>query len=165
VTEPQPRKTRELTGTHVLLMLVAFFGVIILINVIFINAAVTSFRGEDVKGSYRQGLEYNETLETRKSQGQLGWSASYNLVKSETEQSRLIIAVKDGQGEPVSDLNVTGKLRHPTDTKLDLEIEFVETKSGQYDVTMFVPEGRWQLRATASDGQNDFSFQHSLWVK
>ena len=76
MTDTQPKKQRELTGKHVLLMLVAFFGVIIVTNVIFINAAVTSFRGEDVKGSYRQGLEYNETLETRKSEGQLGWSAS-----------------------------------------------------------------------------------------
>jgi nitrogen fixation protein FixH len=165
MTDSRPKKKRELTGKHVLLMLVAFFGVIIVTNVIFINAAVTSFRGEDVKGSYRQGLEYNETLETRKSEGQLGWSASYNVIKSEADQSRLIIAIKDAQSAPISGLKIMGKLRHPTDTKLDREIEFVESKAGQYNNTSFVPEGRWQLRATASNDLNDFSFQHSLWVK
>ena len=165
MTDTQPKKQRELTGKHVLLMLVVFFGVIIVTNVIFINAAVTSFRGEDVKGSYRQGLEYNETLETRKSEGQLGWSASYNVIKTGADHSRLIIAIKNDKKTPISGLTIDGKLRHPTDTKLDREIEFVESKAGQYNVIDFIPEGRWQLRATASDDQNEFSFQHSLWVK
>ena len=38
---------KKLTGRGVLLILAGFFGVVILTNVIFITAAVRTFRGED----------------------------------------------------------------------------------------------------------------------
>ena len=56
-------------------------------------------------------------------------------------------------------------LRHPTDTKMDKTVSFVETKSGQYEMVEPLPSGQWQLRATATDGANTFNFQHDLWTK
>lgn len=160
----QEKKQKELTGRHVLLMVVAFFGVIFAINAYFITAAVTSFRGEDVKGSYRQGLEYNQQLETRRAESQLGWSASYNVINTETDSPRVIVALKK-KSSPLANLDISGTIRHPTDTKMDKTVSFVETKSGQYEMVEPLPSGQWQLRATATDGADTFNFQHDLWTK
>ena len=57
--------TFELKGWHVLLILMAFFGVMFSVNGVFLYHAITSFPGEDVKKSYVQGLNYNDTLAVR----------------------------------------------------------------------------------------------------
>ena len=64
-----------LRGVHVFAGIAAFFGVMILIQVVFVIQAVRTFPGEEVEKSYVQGLDYNATLERRAAQKKLGWSA------------------------------------------------------------------------------------------
>ena len=45
--------------------LIVFFGIIFSVNGLFLYKSISSFPGEDIKQSYRQGLAYNETLESR----------------------------------------------------------------------------------------------------
>ncbi|MEQ1868253.1 MAG: FixH family protein, partial [Micropepsaceae bacterium] len=71
---------RELKGTHVLIALLAFFGVTLAVNIALATYAISSFSGEDVAKPYQQGLDYNKALEARAAQRDLGWSASINLV-------------------------------------------------------------------------------------
>ena len=117
----QERPQRELTGRHVLFMVVAFFVVIIAVNTYFITAAVTSFRGEDVKGSYRQGLEYNQTIAARELQYSLGWTITANVTKDAGE-AYIIVSAVDENGRVLRGLNFDSFLRHPTDLKQDKDI-------------------------------------------
>ena len=71
---------RELKGWHVLLIMLAFFGVMFSGNGVFLFHAITSFPGEDVKKSYVQGLSFNDTLADRAAQAELGWLAEAGLV-------------------------------------------------------------------------------------
>ena len=72
-----------LKGWHVLVMILIFFGITIGVNATFITMALRTHPGEDVPRSYMQGLEYNETLENRRIQSELGWTARFNLVDDE----------------------------------------------------------------------------------
>jgi nitrogen fixation protein FixH len=160
------RQGRELTGKHVLAMLIAFFGVIIAVNGYFLYAAVTTFRGEDIKQSYRQGLKYNETLAERAAGRALGWNASANLIEGENGAAQVIIEMKDASGAPLTGLTITGRLRHPADTGLDKPLIFETLDDGRYVAQALDVNGKWQLNATASNGgEASFKMQQDIWIR
>ena len=51
-----------LTGRHVLMMLIAFFGVIFAVNGVFLYAAISTFDGTDTSSAYQKGIDYNTTI-------------------------------------------------------------------------------------------------------
>ena len=158
------KRERELTGRHVLLMLVAFFGITIAVNAIFITKAVESFTGEDVKRSYRQGLEYNQTIESREKQAELGWQVKTNLVEESGDTPRFIIRVTDRNDIPVRGLSIDGILKRPTDLAKDETIMFTERGDGKYDADLTLDKGQWILKATATQGEQAFRFEDSLLI-
>ncbi|NNE58087.1 MAG: FixH family protein [Hellea sp.] len=159
------RAQKRLTGRHVWYWLIGFFGIMIIANAAFVYFAVTSFRGEDVPRSYRQGLEYNQTIQKRRDQNKLGWQASYNILKTEAGQNQLILALKDKDGARLSDLSIEATLRHPTDTDLDRTLSFSQISPGLYQAKGPIPLGQWQLRARANQAQTTFDFTRALWVQ
>ncbi|MEO1305623.1 MAG: FixH family protein, partial [Pseudomonadota bacterium] len=70
---------KTLKGWHVLLIMLGFFGIMFAVNGVFLYHAITSFPGEDIKKSYVQGLNYNDTLAVRAAQAELGWQAEAGL--------------------------------------------------------------------------------------
>ncbi len=158
------RAGRELTGKHVLFMILAFFGVIFAVNGYFLYSAVTSFSGEDVKGSYRQGLEYNQTIAARKAQTELGWNVSANTIEDTSGEGQIIVKFTDDMGRAIEGLRVDGALRHPTDLDADKPLTFKpHTAAGLYIASIGQDvRGQWQLRAAASRGDETFKFTHSI---
>jgi len=146
-----------LKGWHVLAAFVGFFGVVFSVNAFFITKAFETFPGEDTRRSYVQGLAYNEVLEERAAQAELGWSASANLTAE-----RVLIEVRDADGAPVRSLRLTGTLRHPASMQLDRELTFTEVRSGVYAAGVAeLSEGRWELNAEA-DGDTPFAVEADL---
>lgn len=146
-----------LKGWHVLAGLVGFFGVVFTVNAIFITLAFDTFPGEDTRRSYVQGLAYNDVLEERAAQAELGWSASANLTAE-----RVLVEVRDADGAPVRSLRLTGTLRHPASMQLDRELTFTELRPGVYAAGVAdLSEGRWELNAEA-DGQTPFAVEADL---
>lgn len=158
-------KQRELTGKHVLIMLVAFFGILIAVNIYFAYAAVTSFRGEDVKGSYRQGLEYNQTIAARAEQKALGWTVKANLLTEDDNENALLVLFNDASENPINGLSIEGILRHPTDLQQDKPITFLPLGYGRYEAAINDVSGQWKLRARAKKGEESFLFEHDIIVE
>jgi len=158
-------KNKELTGRHVLLSVIVFFAVLFIVNGAFIYAAVTSFRGEDVERSYRQGLDYNQTLKARRAQAELGWEAMVNvqtsgITVSGTPVQKLFVRITDSQGRALSNVNITGRLRHPVDTDLDFPLSF---NSGDPAVSSFeIGSGRWTFEAEVVRGDDRFAFRKDI---
>ncbi len=146
-----------LKGWHVLAGLVGFFCVIAAVNTVFIVLAVTTFSGEDARRSYMQGLAYNDVLEARRLQSELGWGAAVNI-----NAGQILLAVTDASGAPVRGLDLDARLRHPADTSLDRELAFTEVRPGVYAADAEVPDGRWTLSAT-HDGAPPFVVEHQIW--
>ena len=65
----------EIRGRHVLIGMIAFFGLIFLANGIFLYYALTTFGGGDTGSPYRSGLHYNETLAEAARAAERGWKA------------------------------------------------------------------------------------------
>lgn len=156
---------KKLTGRHVLLMLLAFFGIIISVNSYFMTMAVKSFRGEDVKGSYRQGLEYNQAIDARAAQGELGWSVRANLVETLDGSPMLVMQIDDEDGRALTELVLTGTLNHRIDTALDQDVEFVDTGAGRWTANLKNVAGEYTLKAMAVKNDDAFKFQHAVTLK
>ena len=143
----------KLTGRHVLLMVVAFFGVMIFANVIFIRAAVRTFPGVSEDKSYLQGLHYNDTIAQRAEQSQLGWRVEIVQVERDAEAGKIALRLSKDK-TPLSELSVVGVLKRPTTAAADQPLRFVAQGGGVYEaeVGAFAP-GVWDL-ALRIEGQS-----------
>ena len=144
-------KTRKLTGYHVLFMLLAFFGVMIVVNVIFTVFAVKSFPGEQVEKSYVQGLNYNQTLEARERQAELGWTSQIGVEDDATGEPRLIVIWEDASGNGITQMNVKAVMTRPASETGQIEHELQANGPGRYELALGTLEaGMWNIEITAT---------------
>lgn len=148
LTPSDPPAGKPLKGRHVLLYFLAFFGLMFVVNGIFLQKAITSFPGEDVDKSYLQGLNYNSTLAARRTQEELGWSAQAGL-----QDGALRFHLEDGEGRPLSSMTVSAVLKHSANATLDRQVSLSPAGNGDYVAAL--PEdlaaGRWALQAQVQD--------------
>jgi len=150
----------QITGRHVLIMVLGFFAVTIAVNAVFITQAFRTFRGEDVPRSYMQGVAYNETLAAREAQAVLGWTAV-----ADARLDGVDLVITDRAGEPVTGLALAGRLRHPADANRDIALSLVETEAGRYIAAYEAPPGSWRL-VVETDGEGPpFTINRPLWLR
>lgn len=149
----------RLTGRHVLIALLAFFGIVIGVNVAFVHVALSSWTGLTDRDSYRTGLSWNRTLERDAAQQALGWITTIETsVGRETGGGRSLgvtLTLRDRDGRPVTGLAVGGEARHPMAEADDRPLGFVEAGAGSYVGRVDLPgSGDWALKlvATRADG-------------
>lgn len=164
-THPQtaaPQK--ELKGWHVLLIMLAFFGVMFSVNGVFLYQAITSFPGEDVKKSYVQGLNYNDTLAARAAQAELGWRAEAGL-----QDDQIVFRLQDADGQDLSNFAVIGELRRSATRDHDQAVAFTSNVDGSYTTdALDLERGQWRLRITVLDEAAEtilFNVDKTLLVK
>lgn len=151
LNSPARPSEKELKGWHVLLIMLGFFGVMFAVNGVFLYHAITSFPGEDVKKSYVQGLNYNDTLAARAAQAELGWTAEAGLVGRE-----LVFRLSDAEGQPLSNYAVIGEIRRRATQDADRALVFQATTSGEYRVDMEgLDSGQWDLRISVFDAAGE----------
>lgn len=158
------KNRQEIKGWHVLAAMLAFFGAVIAVNATFVVFALSSFPGEDVRRSYLQGVQYNDTLAERRTQDALGWRAAADFVR-ESEGATLEVQLLDRQGRPLNGALIQGELRWPADARRDHAVAFAPIGDGRYRAEVRgLTEGRWLLRARAErgDGARDFEAE-LLW--
>lgn len=150
ITPPETGQ-RKLKGWHVLLIFFAFFGVMFAVNGVFLYHAITSFPGEDVKKSYVQGLNYNQTLEARAAQSVMGWKAEAGLVEGE-----LVFRLQDQDGQPLSGYPVIAELRRLTTDTEDQVLTLLPSLRGEYraDAGTLV-SGSWRVQIQVLDQNAD----------
>lgn len=158
---------KRLTGRHVLLMLLGFFGAVAAANAVFIYLAVSSFPGLETENAYARGLAYNETLRDAEAQRKLGWSVTLDHAATEGGGQRLTVSIRDRAGVPLADLAVAGVLRRPTHEGMDQSLDFRPLGAGRYAAEPSLPAaGQWDIRlsATARDGAF-YLLERRLWLK
>jgi nitrogen fixation protein FixH len=129
-----------LRGRHVLLGLVAFFGLIFLVNGIFLYYAITTFGGGDTSNPYQKGLNYNDTVAEAARDAELGWQARLTY---ETASGRLMFSLTDREGRPVSGLHFNGTVSRPATDREDHSAKLNEAKSGGYAAMVRLDPGQW----------------------
>ena len=138
-----------LKGWHVLAMLVAFFGVDIAINTVFMVKAYGTFPGEISKTPYEDGIEYNATLAQKRAQAALGW----RLAAGPDGPGRLRVDAADRTGAPVRGLKVSVHVERPATEDGQSDVALREFEPGVYRGETSMPRGAWDLTVTADDGR------------
>ncbi|HEX2449189.1 MAG TPA: FixH family protein [Methyloceanibacter sp.] len=136
-------------GRHVLLALVGFFGVMFVVNAIFVYFAVATFSGGDTSNPYRKGLDYNETLKAAERQAERGWQTE---LAYDGERKRLSLSFLDKGALPVTGLTIKGRLSRPATDREDRKVELAETSQGVYAATIDLAPGLWVLSVASRKG-------------
>jgi nitrogen fixation protein FixH len=67
------RQPKPLTGGKVLLMLGAFFGVVIAVNMVMMRFAIQTLPGTEVDSAYSASLAYEKEIATARDQSARMW--------------------------------------------------------------------------------------------
>jgi nitrogen fixation protein FixH len=145
---------KEITGKHVLIMFLAFFGVIIAVNGAFIYLSQKSWVGLETEDAFRKGVKYNQQLSKMREQNRRGWHMK--LERQLMPEGFILTArPRDKNGEPLTNLVLSAELKRPTHTGEDQTFILEEKSPGLYRGANARPvaRGKWYLFVTAI--QND----------
>jgi nitrogen fixation protein FixH len=140
-------------GRHVLIAMLAFFTLVIGVNVAFTVIAVRSFPGEDERRSYLQGLRYNDVIAQRERERALGWQAQAEF--TDEAGPALVVTLADSAGLPMRNAAVTASLRRPASDREDRALMLRHVGNGRYRISLGVlAPGVWRLKAIVErDGE------------
>ena len=138
--------TKPLTGTKVFLMLVAFFGLVIGVNVTMMKLAIATLPGTDVDSPYAAGLTYDREISAAHDQAARKWKVSAHIERRADGHAVLQVEARDAAGQPLTGLRFGGRLERPTDKRADLAVELAEAGIGIYrGNAASVAPGQWDL--------------------
>ena len=130
----------RLTGYHILAMFVAFFGVVIAVNLFMARQAISTFGGVVVENSYVASQHFNRWLDEAQTEQALGWKAS--LVRGSGDRVVMTLAGIPAGAVP----SVAAVARHPLGRMPDHKLVFAALGDGRFVSTTPLPAGRWRLR-------------------
>lgn len=137
---------RTFTGRHMAAIMVAFFGVIIAVNLVNARFASSTFGGEVVENSYVASQDFNGWLDEAKNEKALGWDE----VATWRPDGQVVVAVR---GAP-SGVVVKAFARHPLGRLPDRSLTFDRIAKDRFLSRQALPDGRWDLRLTlAAEGR------------
>ncbi len=99
---------QKFTGWHMLAVMLAFFGVIIAVNVTLAVFASTSWSGFVVKNSYVASQEFNSKAVVARAQEALGWTSKLVIADGTIRYSLM-----DSKDRPVAVTGATAAFRAP----------------------------------------------------
>src|SRR5246127_2844367 len=121
---------KPLTGTKVFLMLVAFFGVVIGVNVTMAKLAIATLPGTDVDSPYAAGLTYDREISAAQDQAARKWQINAHIERRADGGATLQVEARDAAGRPMTGLKFGGRLERPTDKRADLAVDLTEAGIG-----------------------------------
>ncbi len=134
----------RLTGRHVLIWLVAFFGVVFAVNFTMMHYAVSTFSGMEDDSPYKNGLAYNTDIDAARRQNERGWKVEAKHIRSAEGVTRFTVDAKDAGAAALSGLQGVMRLEWPANRALDHEVELVPVGAGRYEAAFGpVPAGQW----------------------
>lgn len=134
------------TGRHMLAIMLAFFGVIVAVNITMAVKANTSWTGLVVKNSYIASQEFNGRAEEGLRQAALGWSSRMGIA-----DGRLRYTLADAEGAAVRLSGGTAMFRRPVSEKEDVSVR-LESSGGALEGATALADGAWIVEILADAG-------------
>ena len=145
------------TGRHMAAVMIAFFGVVIVVNLIMARFAITTYGGLVVDNSYVASQHYNEWLQRAEAQDRLGWAQSARL-----DADRYVCLDVTKDGKPLDGLTITATLMHPLGVEPARPIRFEPMLDGSLRSTTAAPQGRWRLEFSVKRGSDEARYREEL---
>ncbi len=137
---------KKFTGFHAAMIIVAFFAVVVGVNMVMARFALSTFSGTVVDNSYVASQKYNKWLEQARDQQAYGWTVS-PAIRSGNGAS-LTLAGADGVA--LQGATVVAVAEHPVGRAEPFDINFAEYRPGAYQSLQTIPAGRWKLKLVIS---------------
>jgi nitrogen fixation protein FixH len=137
----------KLTGKHVLLGLIGFFGVIFAVNGAFIYYAVESWTGLDIDNSFIHGLSFEEDIQEAHE-----WKVEIDPKDLGNDVVRLNVIIERIDGKSSVPDSIDAEVRRPAVANYDQDIELTRTGARHYVGEVHVAgRGIWQVRVRGRD--------------
>ena len=140
------RSPKPLTGRTVFVLLVAFFGVVIGVNLVMMKFAIQTLPGTEVDSAYSASLAYEKEIATAREQNMRNWHVDAQVQRGADGAAMLRVEARDDNGRPLSGLKFQGRFERPTDRRADQAVTLAETGIGIYsgNAALIAP-GQWDL--------------------
>lgn len=132
---------KRFSGWHAAAVLIAFFGVVIAVNLTMAVFATRTFGGVVVENSYVASQKYNDWLAAAERQQKLAWTIEPAL----DDQRRVTIALS------IDGAKVSGFARHPLGREADVPLTFV-MEGNEARTVNALPPGRWNIHLLVRRG-------------
>lgn len=143
----QTDKPKEFTGRHMLAIMLAFFGVIIAVNLFMATMANRSWTGLVVKNSYVASQQFNRKREEGRAQAALGWTTTL-----EVRDGRVAYGIVDAAGKAVPLGKVTAIFRRPASESEDTSLTLEPAGAGRFAVAQPIRDGVWIVEVDSEAG-------------
>jgi len=141
------QSTGEFTGWHMLAAIVAFFGVVIGVNVTLAVYAGSSWTGLVVENSYVASQEFNAHAAQGRAQAALGWTSTLSIA-----DGHIRYGLSDRNGRAVALAGGTVAFRHPAYQAEDVTVELSRQPGGALGAERPIRDGVWIVEVLANAG-------------
>jgi nitrogen fixation protein FixH len=146
------KPAKPLTGWHVLAMLIAFFGVIIGVNLTMAWFANSTWSGLVVANGYVASQTFDKDLARARAQEALGWKVDLTA-----GEGKIRITFADREGQKIERLAIAGDLERTVTDKQDQKLAFQPLGAGVYSAPANLAPGVWEVEIHATgDGVADY---------
>ncbi len=155
----QQCKNKISDGKFIFLCFVLFFGVIVVVNSIFLYMALKTQPGVVTKNAYEKGLAYNDLIQKARSQPNIKQYVSYEngVIKWE-------LASEDGVAITNADIDV--KIIRPVQKGYDFDIKLKHDGNGVYKADISLPlKGLWEARLTSKWNNKQYQTTYQFIAK
>ena len=128
-----------------MLLMICFFGVIIIVNFTMAYLASSSWTGLAVKNTYVASQQYNQHLEAAEAQKAKGLSSSISY-----HQNLLVLTVRDKTGNAVEIENGILMIGRPAFEQADKVLHFIPTPKKSQKVSIHLDPGVWALEISGA---------------
>lgn len=142
---------RKFTGTHMVLIMVAFFGVIISVNVFMAIQASSTWTGLVVKNSYVASQKFNTELKAANAQRAAGYNSQVSYAGKVLQ---ITMHGRTGQLLALSDAKV--EIGRPAFEQADKTYQLAGSGQGAYMLDVELAPGVWAITVTGRVGQDDY---------
>ncbi|OIS91256.1 FixH family protein [Brucella cytisi] len=146
------------TGWHMLGIMLAFFGVIIAVNLTMAYNAIHSWSGLVVKNTYVASQEFNDKAQTGKEQAALQWQS-----KPAFENGVFTWQLADREGKAVAMTGGTVEFKRPVGDVNDTKVTLTVREPGTLTAPLKLGEGAWIMEVNADAGLED-PYRHIIRV-
>lgn len=142
----QTPTSRPVTGQMVFFTLVAFFAVVVGVNLVMMRLAIKTLPGTEVDSAYSASLAYQREILAARQQNERGWQVQAHIERRPDGAAAVAIEARDHAGAPLAGLNFLARLQRPTDRRADRAIEVTEAGSGSFHGRAEgISAGQWDL--------------------
>lgn len=150
--------SRTFTGRHMTMILVAFFGVVIAVNLVMARAAIGTFGGTVVDNSYVASQNYNDWLAQGRAQRALGWNAALSR-----DAGGFLLVTLTASGTALTDASaVTATVRPPLGRAEVQTVRFIALDEGRYRSDQPIGTGRQDVKLTVVRGTDSALFDSEV---